>query len=92
MSSAESAGSVNISALASSGLQPLVNDSVLFANGDIRRIITIEDDVITCGEVVASVKGNTGETGKPGAPGERGEDGISPTFDFSNGILTITSA
>ncbi len=36
--------------------------------------------------------GLQGERGEKGEKGDKGDPGISPTFSYSNGVLTITSA
>lgn len=106
-SSATSATSVALSTITPSSIIPLVGDSVEFSNGDVRVVQSVDDTTITLGEVSTNLMGPqgeqgpqgkpgaTGETGPQGEQGERGPQGVpgqSPTFSYSGGVLTITSA
>lgn len=61
-STASSATSITKSTLTPTGLAPLVGDSVVFPNGDLRKITAVSGDNITCGSVAANFKGDTGTT------------------------------
>ena len=69
ISTAESSTSADISSLAIDSIRPLKDDGVLFGNGDIRRIVSISDETITCSEVISKVKGPVGSKGADGANG-----------------------
>lgn len=62
-STASSATSITKSTLTPTGLAPLVGDSVMFPNGDLRKITAVSEDNITCGSVAANFKGDKGDTG-----------------------------
>ena len=62
-STASSATSITKSTLTPTGLAPLVGDSVVFPNGDLRKITAVSGDNITCGSVAANFKGDKGDTG-----------------------------
>lgn len=62
-STASSATSITKSTLTPTGLAPLVGDSVMFPNGDLRKITAVSGDNITCGSVAANFKGDKGDTG-----------------------------
>lgn len=61
-STASSATSITKSTLTPTGLAPLVGDSVVFPNGDLRKITAVSGDNITCGSVAANFKGDKGDT------------------------------
>jgi hypothetical protein len=63
-STASSATSITKSTLTPIGLTPLVGDSVVFPNGDLRKITAVSGDNITCGSVAANFKGEKGDTGE----------------------------
>lgn len=62
-STASSATSITKSTLTPTELAPLVGDSVVFPNGDLRKITAVSGDNITCGSVAANFKGDKGDTG-----------------------------
>ena len=62
-STASSGTSITKSTLTPTGLVPLVGDSVVFSNGDLRKITAVSGDNVTCGAVAASFKGQKGDTG-----------------------------
>ena len=68
-SSATSGTSIVKSTLSPSGLVPLVGDSVVFPNGDVRKVTSVSGDTVTCGSVLTSFKGPQGATGAAGANG-----------------------
>ena len=63
-SSATSGTSITKSTLSPSGLVPLVGDSVVFPNGDVRKVTSVSGDTVTCGGTVTSFKGPQGDTGE----------------------------
>lgn len=67
---------VQITTIKPTNIKPLVGDSILFPNGDIRSITAINTTTATCGEVVINIKGATGAQGVPGVAG---------SYTFSNG-------
>lgn len=103
LSTANSSNSVNISTVSPADITPLVGDSIIFLNGDIRRVESVNDQVLTCGEVIASFKGLDGKDGIDGKNGVDGKDGIDgkdgekgargpgATFSYANNILRITT-
>lgn len=62
-STASSATSITKSTLTPTGLAPLVGDSVVFPNGDLRKITAVSGTNVTCGSVSANFKGDKGDTG-----------------------------
>ena len=61
-STADSGTNVSKSTLSPSGIVPLVGDSVMFSNGELRKIVTIESTTVVCGEVVANFKAEASGT------------------------------
>lgn len=62
-SSATSGTSIAKTTLSPAGLEPLVGDSILFANGDVRTITAKDTNNVTLSDVKANYKGVQGETG-----------------------------
>lgn len=62
-STASSATSITKSTLTPTGLAPLVGDSIVFPNGDLRKITAVSGDNITCSSVAANFKGDKGDKG-----------------------------
>ena len=62
-STASSSTSVAISTIAPTNITPLVGDSIVFPNGDVRRVTAKSSTTITCGDVVANIKGAKGDNG-----------------------------
>lgn len=62
-STASSGTSIAKSTLTPTGLTPLVGDSVVFSNGDLRKITAVSGTNVTCGSVAANFKGDKGDTG-----------------------------
>lgn len=62
-STASSGTSIAKSTLTPADLTPLVGDTVMFSNGDLRKITAVSGDNITCGSVAANFKGDKGDTG-----------------------------
>lgn len=56
-STTDSSTSINKNTLQPANLTPLVGDNVLFSNGDLRTIISIVEDTVTCGDVVTNLLG-----------------------------------
>ena len=71
-SSVTSATSIATSSITPTNISPLVGDSILFNNGDIRTVTAINSTTITCGSVQANIKGATGATGPAGPAGTDG--------------------
>lgn len=63
----QSGTSIANSTITPTNIVPLLGDSVLFPNGDIRKITAVADSVVTCGEVSTNIKGVQGEKGDTGA-------------------------
>lgn len=57
-STAGSGASIARNTLYPQGLIPLVGDTVLFSNGDFRTITSSNSSTVTCGDVVANIRGN----------------------------------
>lgn len=72
---ASSGTSVASSTISPTSIAPLVGDCIIFPNGDVRKVTAVTTSTITCGSVVASIKGDKGEKGEAGAQGEKGEKG-----------------
>lgn len=62
-STASSGTSIAKSTLTPTGLAPLVGDSIVFPNGDLRKITAVSGTNVTCGSVAANFKGDKGDTG-----------------------------
>ena len=62
-STASSGTSIAKSTLTPTGLVPLVEDCVVFPNGDLRKITAVSGTNVTCGSVSANFKGDKGDTG-----------------------------
>lgn len=74
-STATSGTSIAKSTLLPTNLTPLVGDSVLFSNGDLRTITAIASTTVTCGSAITSLKGTDGAQGPAGATGADGPQG-----------------
>lgn len=66
---AASGTSVAISTLKPTSIKPLVGDSILFPNGDLRNITAVNSTTATCGGVIANFSGTNGTNGKDGTDG-----------------------
>ena len=55
---------------------PVVGDAIIFANGDVREVISTDDLFVFCGEAKANFKG---------------EKGDQPTHYWQGSVLTVTS-
>ena len=62
-STASSGTSIAKSTITPTSIVPLVGDSVVFPNGDLREITAVSGENITCGSVAANFKGDKGDTG-----------------------------
>ena len=62
-STASSGTSIAKSTLTPADLTPLVGDTVMFPNGDLRKITAVSGTNVTCGSVSANFKGDKGDTG-----------------------------
>lgn len=73
--------------------KPLVGDSIIFNNGELRSIIAVDGEEITCGEVIADFRGKDGVylmkvfKGQPVVSGEVTKTPI--TFQYSNGRTDV---
>jgi len=56
---------------------PAIGDTVIFANGDAREVVAVDDLFVTCGETKANFKG---------------EKGDPPAHYWQGSILTVTSS
>ena len=74
-STAPSGTSIGAPSLMTDTIAPLVGDIMLFSNGDIRAVTAVDFDLITCGNVLASIKGPKGDTGAQGPKGDTGAQG-----------------
>ena len=63
---AASGTSISLSAISPTNISPLVGDSVIFPNGDVRSVTAVSGGTITCGGVVTNIKGETGPAGPQG--------------------------
>ena len=78
-STAPSGTSIGAPSLMTDTISPLVGDIMIFSNGDIRAVTAVDFDLITCGDVLASIKGPKGDTGAQGPKGNTGAQGVSIT-------------
>lgn len=69
---AASGTSVASGTISPTNIAPLVGDSVIFPNGDVRNVTAISGTTITCGNVVTNIKGAKGEKGDTGDTGPQG--------------------
>ena len=74
-STAQSGTSIGAPSLMTDTISPLVGDIMIFSNGDIRAVTAVDFDLITCGNVLASIKGPKGDTGAQGPKGDTGAQG-----------------
>lgn len=81
-STAASGTSINKNTLTPTNITPLVGDSILFENGDIRQIIAVTSSTITCGSVTTSLKGKQGDQGPEGAVGSGNNPNLLLNSDF----------
>ena len=72
---ASSGTSVALSTITPTSITPLVGDCIVFPNGDERKVTAVTTSTITCGSVVACLKGAKGDKGDAGAKGEKGDKG-----------------
>ena len=89
-STAQSGTSIGVPSLMTDTLPPLVGDIVIFPNGDIRAITAVDFDELTCGPVLASIKGPKGDTGAQGPKGDTGATGSQGPQGVSITGVTIT--
>lgn len=54
---AASGTSISSSTISPTNISPLVGDSVIFPNGDVRNVTAVSGGTITCGNVVTNIKG-----------------------------------
>lgn len=57
---AASGTSISSSTISPTNISPLVGDSVIFPNGDVRNVTAVSGGAITCGNVVTNIKGESG--------------------------------
>ena len=74
-STAPSGTSIGAPSLMTDTISPLVGDIMIFSNGDIRAVTAVDFDLITCGNVLASIEGPKGDTGAQGPKGDTGAQG-----------------
>ena len=74
-STAPSGTSIGAPSLMTDTIAPLVGDIMIFSNGDIRAVTAVDFDLITCGQVLANIKGPKGDTGATGPKGDTGTQG-----------------
>ena len=74
-STAPSGTSIGAPSLMTDTIAPLVGDIIIFSNGDIRAVTAVDFDLITCGQVLANIKGPKGDTGAQGPKGDTGATG-----------------
>ena len=74
-STAPSGTSIGAPSLMTDTIVPLVGDIMIFSNGDIRAVTAVDFDLITCGAVLANIKGPKGDTGATGPKGDTGAQG-----------------
>ena len=74
-STAPSGTSIGAPSLMTDTIAPLVGDIMIFSNGDIRAVTAVDFDLITCGQVLANIKGPKGDTGAQGPKGDTGTQG-----------------
>ena len=74
-STAPSGTSIGAPSLMTDTIAPLVGDIMIFSNGDIRAVTAVDFDLITCGQVLANIKGPKGDTGAQGPKGDTGAQG-----------------
>lgn len=67
---AASGTSVALTTISPTNISPLVGDSIMFPNGDIRLVTAISETTITCGEVVTNITGPQGQQGQQGPQGD----------------------
>lgn len=70
---AASGTSVASGTISPTNISPLVGDSVIFPNGDVRSVTAVSGGTITCGGVVTNIKGEKGDTGDTGPQGPQGD-------------------
>ena len=63
---AASGTSISSDTISPTNISPLVGDSVIFPNGDVRNVTAVSGGTITCGDVVTNIKGETGPAGPQG--------------------------
>ena len=63
---AASGTSISSDTISPTNISPLVGDSVIFPNGDVRNVTAVSGGTITCGNVVTKIKGETGPAGPQG--------------------------
>ena len=67
---AASGTSISLSAISPTNISPLVGDSVIFPNGDVRSVTAVSGGTITCGDVVTNITGPQGQQGQQGPQGD----------------------
>lgn len=74
-STAPSGTSIGTPSLMTDTITPLAGDIMIFSNGDIRAVTAVDFESITCGNVLANIKGPKGDTGVTGPKGDTGAQG-----------------
>ena len=70
--SIQSTNSVAIANVQPADITPMVGDSILFIDGDIRQIINVSASLITCGDIIAKITGASAGFGSPIATVDNG--------------------
>lgn len=66
-------------------ITPMIGDSVLFIDGDVRRIVDVNETSITCGEPFVNIKGSDGVLNYFG----KYNDGTFNNLDFKTNSLYL---
>lgn len=98
-SSAASGTSVELSTVTPTSVKPLSGDTIVFSNGDLRTVTGISGTTITCGSVIANIKGPKGDTSDPEYTGtfelpgfqSSANDIIMDSITFTSTTNTFTS-
>lgn len=98
-SSAASGTSVALSTVTPTSVKPLSGDTIVFSNGDLRTVTGISGTAVTCGSVIANIKGPKGDTSDPGYTGtfelpgfqSSANDIIMDSITFTSTTNTFTS-
>jgi hypothetical protein len=95
----ESTTNINLNTLAPTDIKPMIGDSVLFSNGDLRKITNIEENNAVCSQIITSLKGVSGQDGvnlvniSAGNSSIDGEYTVTPiNFLLSDGTTLSTNA
>lgn len=91
-SSAASGTSVALSTVTPTSVKPLSGDTIVFSNGDLRTVTGISGTAVTCGSVIANIKGPKGDTSDPEYTGTFELPGFqSSANDIIMDSITFTS-